>query len=648
VLSTTIQQKAPANDATSAIPGGAVDVERYLGSCSGYVNENACVTAAAIQAQKTSLPLHFPAGVYRLNDWSPPCPLRIVGEGKSKTILRRPERSLLGSIIHSAHCGGLQINGLTIDGNKAKNSTIGYSVVMDGNWNSVLQDVEIENSKGPGSALTIRNTVDDYKGTHSLFSRLNVHDNDGNGIYIQSHAWNWTILNSLIRLNAGDGIDVIDYVFPPAARQFSNCVIRDNDVTNNGGNGISLTSGISGGTSLKPSNGPFNTVESCKILGNRASFNGSYGIIMTGGYQIEIASNTTEHNGSGDRSDVAGINTALCERCDVHDNTSDHNDFYGIDVGGAVDTTVRHNIVTDNGNPTIDNGNGINCGACRHVEILDNAIRNNGSGAGGPQVHITTYDGGISGFSLAAQNITIRGNILACGNSKQIGLLVLSDPPHMVIENNRAQGCAPLLGYVLHLTGARLHANQQDDWARGAVLVTSGGAAVYPDAAEHIAISPSSNTSLSALQPYFYSTNFRTVYAVMVTGGGSGYSGSPTVSFTGGGCDTEPAGTVFQDNAGRVVGVNLISYGSGCRSAPRLSFRDDTGSGATAIAYVLTSLPVNGRTLNVRFLPGLTVKESPSNLRLLRHETFVVPAHSSYLSRFEGRENRWVEISRVP
>jgi parallel beta-helix repeat protein len=648
VLSTTIQQTAPANAATPASRGDAVDVQGYLGGCSGYVNENVCITSAAIQAQKTSLPLHFPAGVYRLNEWSPPCPLRIVGEGEGKTILQRPEHSLSGSIIHSANCGGLQINGLTVDGNKAKNSTSGYSVVMDGNWNSVLRDVEIENSKAPGSALTIRNTVDDYKGTHSLFSKLNVHDNDGNGIYIQRHAWNWAILNSVIRLNGGDGIDIIDYVFPPARKQFYNCEIRDNDVTNNGGNGISLTSGISGGTSLKPSNGPFDTVESCTIAGNRASFNGSYGIIMTGGYQIQIGFNTTEHNGPGNRSDVAGINAALCEKCTVHDNTSGHNDFYGIDVGGAVDTTIRHNTVTDNGNSTIDNGNGINCGACRHVEILNNALSNNGSGGGGPQIHITSYDGGISGFSLAAQNITIRGNVLACGNSKQIGLLVLSDPPHMIIENNRTQGCSPLLGYVLHVTSARLHANREDGWARGTALITSGGAAVYPDAAEDIAVSPGSSNSLTSLEPYFYSTNFRTVYAVVVTEGGSGYSASPTVSFTGGECDTEPAGTVFQDNAGHVVGVNLSNFGSGCKSAPHLSFRDETGTGAKASAYVLTSLPINGRTLNVRFLPGVTVKESPTNLLLLRHETFAVPAHSSYLSRFEGRENRWVEISRAP
>jgi hypothetical protein len=633
---------------SQALAANAVDVQGYLVACAGAVNVNACATTAALQAQKLALPLRFPAGTYRLSDWSPPCPLQIVGDGQSRTILERPDHSASGIVIAASHCGGLRMSHLTIDGNRANNATTGYSVVLDGNWHTSLEDVEIENSQGPGSALTLQSTADDLKGTHSRLSGLNVHDNDGNGIYLQRHAWNWTIVNSVLRRNQGDGIDVIDYVFPPATKQFSDCAILNNEISHNGANGVSLTSGIDGGTPARPSNGPFNTVQNCKIAGNRVSFNGAYGIIMSGGYRIELASNKTENNGSHKGSEVAGINAALCEQCDIHDNISDHNDFYGIDVGGAVHTRVRHNLVTDNGNPTIGNGNGISCGACRYVSILDNVIRNNGAGAGGPQIHVTTYDGGVSGFALPAQNITIRGNTLACANSRQIGLLVLSDPQNMIIEDNRTHGCAPMLGYVLHTTAAQLHGNQQDDWVDGAALVAAQGAAVFPDAAEVIAVSPHSGHAVTALQPYFYSTHFHTVYAVVVTAGGSGYSQAPTVSFSGGGCNAEPTGFAFQDNAGHVVGVDLRGYGSGCTSAPRVSFADASGSGASATAYVLNSPPITGRVLKVHLPAGVAVENKPDGLGLLGDKSFVVPTGAGYLSTFEGRNNRWIETSRAP
>ena len=83
------------------------------------------------------------------------------------------------------------------------------------------------------------------------------------------------------------------------AGQFSNCAVVDNDISYNTGNAISLTSDVTGGTSLLPTNGPFNTVQNCQILGNQVNHNSHYGIIMAGGYKIEIGSNTTTYNGAG-------------------------------------------------------------------------------------------------------------------------------------------------------------------------------------------------------------------------------------------------------------------------------------------------------------------------------------------------------------
>lgn len=68
------------------------------------------------------------------------------------------------------------------------------------------------------------------------------------------------------------------------------------------------------------------------------------------------------------------------------------------------------------------------------------------------------------------------------------------------------------------------------------------------------------------------------VYSVTVTNGGSGYGVAPTVSFAGGGCTREPAGTAYL-TAGAVDWIILSDGGAGCSSAPTVTF-----SGGTAAA----------------------------------------------------------------
>jgi parallel beta-helix repeat protein len=562
-----------------------------------------------------------------------------------KTIIQRPPRSA-GSVISALDCDGLRISDLTIDGNKINNSTVGYTVVLSGSWAFDIDKIEIKNTKGAGSALTVQEAVDDAKMTHSKLSNLYLHDNDGNGVYFQKHAWNWILRDSVIRNNGGDGVSVIDWVFPPVAGQFSNCEILRNNIYYNKGNGISLTSGVTGGTSLLPTNGPYRTVSNCRIVGNLVEHNSAYGIIMSGGYGIEIDSNTASYNGTGKSSEFAGINSALCEYCNVHDNVTRFNDFYGIDTGGAVRTKITNNIVTKNGNSTIRNGNGINCGACEEVDISDNLLDRNGWMEGGAQIHVVTYDGGTSGFSMAAHDIRIGHNRLICANSNQLGLLVLSDPPGMTIEENRTEGCAPFNGYVLHLTHAAVHGNRQDNWVNETAFAPSAENPVYPDGTDTIIVPADLENPTTALRPYFYSTNYQTVYSVVVHEGGSNYSSRATVRFSGGGCLLLPAGFVFNDNAGHIVGVGLTSYGSRCTHAPTVSFIDSTGSEARATASVLTMIPTNGRTLDVLWPAGITVTHDPNNFILLNAESFKVPRAAHYLSEFEGTDNHWVETAR--
>jgi parallel beta-helix repeat protein len=581
-----------------------VNVRSFLDLCSGGRDIDVCATQAAQQAVSRGVSLYFPTGTYFLSNWAPPCPLRVFGDGMGKTILSRPAAAA-GSVVYAQKCGGLSIEDLSVDGNKSNNTAIGYTVVLSNSWNFSLARVEIRNSKGAGSALTVMSGLDDSKKTHSVLYLLDVHDNDGNGVFFQNMAANWTLGKSTIRSNGGAGVSVIDYEFPPTNGRFSGCVIADSDISYNQGGGMSLTSGFIGGTSAKPVNGPFRTIENCRISGNQVNHNGGYGILMAGGYNIAIVGNVASNNGTGKSSGVAGINSALCEECYVTNNVTRFNDFYGIDAGGAVHTRIQKNVVSNNGNATINNGTGISCGACEDVDILDNVIESNGWSAGGAQVYVTTYDAGVSGFSLPAKNIVVKRNRVVCGNDRQLGVLVLSDPPNMTVEGNRAEKCAILQGYVLQVTNGVVRGNQQDNWIDGVAVAPSIDNPVYPDGVDTLIPAAAFRVGISALWPEFYSANYQTVYAVVMQNGGSNYSPLATVRFEGGGCARPPEGFVFNDNAGHVVGVRLTNYGSHCTKPPVVSFRDTTGSGAAAAAYVLTSIPNNGRRLRFRGEPEI-------------------------------------------
>lgn len=71
-----------------------------------------------------------------------------------------------------------------------------------------------------------------------------------------------------------------------------------------------------------------------------------------------------------------------------------------------------------------------------------------------------------------------------------------------------------------------------------------------------------------------------------VTAGGSGYSGAPSVVFTGGSCVVEPTGSTAV-SGGAVTALVLVSNGSGCTSAPAAAFSGGGGTGAAATVTVI-------------------------------------------------------------
>lgn len=81
----------------------------------------------------------------------------------------------------------------------------------------------------------------------------------------------------------------------------------------------------------------------------------------------------------------------------------------------------------------------------------------------------------------------------------------------------------------------------------------------------------------------------------VVTAGGSGYSGAPTVSFSGGTCTVLPTASA-NVSTGFVTNPVITAGGSGYTSAPTVVFTGGGGTGATATA-VLTSGAVTSMTI---------------------------------------------------
>jgi hypothetical protein len=77
---------------------------------------------------------------------------------------------------------------------------------------------------------------------------------------------------------------------------------------------------------------------------------------------------------------------------------------------------------------------------------------------------------------------------------------------------------------------------------------------------------------------------------VVVTAGGSGYTSTPTVAFTGGGGSGASGIAIVQ--SGMVTGVYIANRGTGYTSQPAVGFSGGGGTGAAATSYVTGSEPI--------------------------------------------------------
>ena len=82
---------------------------------------------------------------------------------------------------------------------------------------------------------------------------------------------------------------------------------------------------------------------------------------------------------------------------------------------------------------------------------------------------------------------------------------------------------------------------------------------------------------------------------VNITSGGSGYTGTPSAGFSGGG-GTGAAATLTKNSDNEVNGAAITNHGTGYTSAPTVAITGGSGSGATAEATIIAVLEL-GNTI---------------------------------------------------
>lgn len=135
-----------------------------------------------------------------------------------------------------------------------------------------------------------------------------------------------------------------------------------------------------------------------------------------------------------------------------------------------------------------------------------------------------------------------------------------------------------------------------------AVTLTGGTCNFYPNikATVNTTTGVISNITVSALGVTATATSNTTGTTATVVGGGSGYITTPVVTVTGGNCTTRPTATATINATTKTVTSVTLTGAVGCSAAPILIIADPTGVAACTAAPTLTLAPPTGTT------PGTT------------------------------------------
>lgn len=564
--------------------------------------------------------------------------------------LRRPDNDTSSeSLLSFTAKKGFTISAWQFDGNKNNNSNPANNVTLSQCYDYTVQGCISKDAKeqgGYGSGFVVVDDANVTSGTESWFKENHIYNNDADGVYINK-AWGIILDNNRLQDNGKNGINVLDFVFPPTVGVSDDLIIKGNTAVNNGVSGISVSGHWEGGSPSHPDYGHGSPQSRrCLVQSNICRSNGLYGIAAQG-QSLSVLGNICESN-STDYSWGGGIlfnsSYSICQGNVTRDNAQ-----YGIDAGAALSSIISDNQSTFEAATSGNIAQHINIGASVDCLVANNHITMQSS-SGAVGINYPSIDGdGSSAFTTKGIKTTIRGNHININNNSQpttVGIAITRGVTDCVVcDNIIINGTVSNRNVICESIGAVLsnnttRTNGAPSYHAPTPVVTAATLTIIPDSAETISIDGS--TTINDIRTYSQSVYHNGVRDVVMTGAGSGYDPSVTynVTFTGTGSGAQ--GTAEVANDGTVVGVRFTSQGSGYTSPPTVTFPTPSG-GTRATGSVLTNCANNtGRMLDV-FFPNGGSLTGLGNIYL--QSPFSASGNATLTLR--GEYGNWYEVSRV-
>ncbi len=311
------------------------------------------------------------------------------------------------------------------------------------------------------------------------------------------------------------------------------------------------------------------------VAGNACHDNTVYGIAIAG-LRIQVLGNEISANGNGI------LVNAMQSR--IAGNVVSGPGYYGVDAGGCIDCDVSGNLVQGF-------SVGINPGGSRGVRIADNQLVGNSWG-------ITAYnvetDGRGQNFGIACQGLTIEGNRIVLKDGSGGGVYLIDAPQGVAVTRNAfvgGDGCSSSQALWAHTDSVLMRDNSWNNQARMICNPVDTGTLQQiqvPDMLDEAMVT-SAGRGVQSIMGSHQAGMAGQVGFVRVLAGGSGYTQAGVViSGTRPGAGSGAQATAYVRD-GAVLGISLVSGGSGYAAGATVAIAGD-GHGAAAVATV--GLPV--------------------------------------------------------
>ena len=542
-------------------------------------------TAAIAAAIATRRPVRLGPRVYMTTgQWTIPVATTLLG-APGQSILRRRAQTTGGAWINVTG-PSFRAQNVIFDANRAAIDQESWGLLVTAAC-SVTEfcDCSFLNAQGGtlGNGLTIQ--ASDPATCSHVIDTCEAAGNAAHGIWVQA-VDGARITGCHAHDNTGYGlsVDFNDVTFAQAVRL---ALIVNNRCWANQ-RGISV--GNYNATNLQPPSwgNAHPDAVAALIQGNICHDNIVYGIAVSG-RSLALESNLLSNNGSA-ANGGAGI-LANCAYSRVASNTITGSAQYGIDAGGCQAVDIATNHITG---AVV----GINPGGSIGIRVASNYLQDN---VWAITVYNVETDGSGRNFGQATLNVAITENWISIPSGNGGGVLLVDAPQLVLVARNSFFGTGDAtIGQCLqaHTDSAIVESNRWNNAQRlfaNPVAINGLQTVQVPDIIDSVMVSvvPAGVQSIMTMAQLACTGQ---IGFIKVTAGGTHYT-TATVTISGSG--TGASATAYISN-GAIIGISLVSPGSGYGGLGSTATITITGDGSGAAATAAVGLPLlEGRRLAV-------------------------------------------------